>query len=144
MNLTKIIKAAPEYVILRMSPEFPWIKRGQDIDLLVKSIPEWTDFLSDYMRQFPGKIVTYGLDETHWQIDYYEQGFLFKWDLYSHYISDKYVHDTFKTAHVDPMGFIVPAIKMNRISKCFELLKYGKHKYFEFEQYRDDLKEYEI
>ena len=142
MDVSRIIEQAPDYIIMRMSPEFPKVERGRDIDLLVKDIEAWVFYLKYMVKDLPGQVVAYPLTPDHYQVDYYDKGFYLKWDLYKHYISFRYVDDTWKTKRIIQDRFIVPSVRMDRISKCYECIHHGKSKYAEYEKYKDQLHEY--
>lgn len=141
MDVSEIIKYGPDYAILRKSNTFPIVNRGSDIDILVKDIPEWLDYLHTIIRRYPGKLVSYELGSHHSQADYYEDGFYLKFDLYSRYISQLFTDDVFKSVCLDG-EFLVAHAPMNRLSKCYEHHKYGKSKYCEYEKYFKDLSKY--
>lgn len=144
MDISEIIINGPDYIVLRRSQQFPNIERGQDIDLLVKSIDDWVFYLKVSLRQFGGQCVNYPLNDNHHQLDFYLDGFHHKYDLFTFYVSHEFTNDLWNDRRVIERKYYVPSIRHERIAKCYEYMTYGKSKYAEYEQFKDQLHDYTL
>jgi len=136
LKIKQIFENAPDYVIVRCPEGWPDYVEYSDIDILVKDINAWITYLKPYCQR---KIIKSGF---HIQMDYMKNGKLsLKFDLYSRYISDKYMSEAFTYKEKDN-GFYVVSERLNNVSKCYEYLTYDKNKHKEFIKYKDLLDGY--
>jgi hypothetical protein len=143
MDLSSIFADAPEYVILRMSPEFPKWRKGQDVDILVRDFNEWIEHLQQFIE-----VNYYEYEPQHYQADYYENGeFVFKFDFYERYISKEFtdtVFTTFQSVFYKDYCFCIPNRLHDHISKCYECVTLKKKQHEFFKRYKKDLDRFMI
>ena len=130
LDLVKILKGMPTYVILRVPEHFPNYYANTDVDILCDNLDDCIDYLS-----------TFGFSKTviskdHVQFDSLIDGKLdIKLDLYGEYISKEYREKAMMHSAVTHDVFI-NSFHMDAIAKCYELLVNGKEKYRRYEHYK--------
>jgi len=124
-----------------MSNEFPDYRKGQDIDILVRSFDEWLEHIENFIS-----VNHYQVGTQHYQADYYENGeFIFKFDFYEKYISKEFtdtVFTTFQSVFYKNKVFCIPNRYHDHLSKCYEYLTFNKKQHEYFKRYEDELQQY--
>lgn len=131
----------PEYVFLKMQPDFPEYREGQDLDIACRDIQEVAEYLK---KELP--LCEKMRSEDHIHLDLYDIDTIdLRFDLYGLVISKRFTEDLLnnkETMKFWDINIFVPTPLHEGIIKCYEFKYNGKEKYRDYTIYEKNLKEY--
>ena len=122
------------YVLIKKSPNFPFLTIGNDFDIFVTDLDKFSEFIiGNYKVNKKFKTTKTELSQNHVQVDlFYKNKFLYKFDLYRHLYESKVYNKSFiqavlESKKLETFNFFksfqlfVPSKEMNILIRLFEL-----------------------